>query len=103
VDLRPNEEVLLEAGEIFGEMSALSRYAISADVVARSEVVCLLIRTSGLRLMFKQKEFAGFKKGIDDRYRARTLASHLRSVGLFSSLDDRAIGELRNRAELLSF
>ena len=35
IDLRPNEEVLLEAGEIFGEMSALSRYPISADVVAR--------------------------------------------------------------------
>jgi CRP-like cAMP-binding protein/Fe-S-cluster-containing hydrogenase component 2 len=103
VDLRPNEEVLLEAGEVFGEMSALSRYAISADVVARSEVVCLVIRTSGLRLMFKQKEFAEFKKGIDDRYRARTLASHLRAVGLFSSLDDGAIGELRNRSELLSF
>jgi CRP-like cAMP-binding protein/Fe-S-cluster-containing hydrogenase component 2 len=103
VDLRPNQEVLLEAGEVFGEMSALSRYAISADVVARSEVVCLLIRTSGLRLMFKQKEFTQFKKSIDDRYRARTLASHLRSVGLFTSLDDRAIAELRNRAELLSF
>jgi CRP-like cAMP-binding protein len=80
VDLRPNQEVLLEAGEVFGEMSALSRYAISADVVARSEVVCLLIRTSGLRLMFKQKAFKQFKKSIDDRYRARTLASHLRSV-----------------------
>ena len=30
VDLRANEEVLLEPGEVFGEMSALSRYPISS-------------------------------------------------------------------------
>lgn len=103
VDLRPNQEVLLEAGEVFGEMSALSRYPISADVVARTEVQCLLIRTSGLRLIFKQKELADFKKMIDERYRSRTLASHLRTVSLFSGLDDRAIAKLRTSAELLSY
>jgi CRP-like cAMP-binding protein/Fe-S-cluster-containing hydrogenase component 2 len=103
VDLRANEEVLLEAGEVFGEMSALSRYPISADVIARSEVTCLLIRTAGLRLIFKQKELAPFKKMIDDRYRTRTLANHLHNVSLFSGLDERAIGSLRERAELLSF
>ena len=103
IDLRANEEVLLEAGEVFGEMSALSRYPISADVVARTEVLCLLIRTAGLRLMFKQKELAGFKKMIDDRYRARTLSTHLRNVSLFADLDERAITSLRQTAELLSF
>jgi len=103
VDLRANEEVLLEAGEVFGEMSALSRYPISADVVARSEVQCLLIRTAGLRLMFKQKELAPFKKMIDDRYRARTLSNHLRNVSLFADLDERSISQLREKAELLSF
>jgi len=103
VDLRANEEVLLETGEVFGEMSALSRYPISADVIARSEVTCLLIRTAGLRLMFKQKELAPFKKMIDDRYRARTLANHLRNVSLFGGLSDGAIASLREKAELLSF
>jgi CRP-like cAMP-binding protein/Fe-S-cluster-containing hydrogenase component 2 len=103
IGLRSNEEVLLEAGEVFGEMSALSRYPISADVVARSEVQCLLIRTAGLRLMFKQKELAPFKKMIDDRYRARTLANHLRNVSLFAGLDERSISSLREKAELVSF
>jgi len=103
VDLRANEEVLLEAGEVFGEMSALSRYPISADVTARSDVQCLLIRTAGLRLMFKQKELAPFKKMIDDRYRTRTLANHLRNVTLFADLDERAIASLREKAELVSF
>ena len=50
-----------------------------------SDVTCLLIRTAGLRLMFKQKELAPFKKMIDDRYRARTLANHLRNVSLFGN------------------
>jgi CRP-like cAMP-binding protein/Fe-S-cluster-containing hydrogenase component 2 len=103
IDLRANEEVLLEAGEVFGEMSALSRYPISADVIARSDVTCLLIRTAGLRLMFKQKELAPFKKMIDDRYRRRTLANHLRNVSLFGGLNDGAIGSLREKAELVSF
>jgi CRP-like cAMP-binding protein/Fe-S-cluster-containing hydrogenase component 2 len=103
VDVRMKHATLLEAGEIFGEMSALTRYPISADVAARTDVLCLRIRTAGLRLMFKQKELAGFKKSFDDRYRTRTLASHLRSVGLFSALDERAINGLRDRAELLSY
>src|SRR5262249_30226712 len=103
VDLRTDEEVLLEAGEVFGEMSALSRYPISADVIARSDVTCLLIRTAGLRLMFKQKELAAFKKMIDDRYRTRTLANHLRTVSLFGGLTDGMIKSLREKAELASF
>jgi CRP-like cAMP-binding protein len=47
VDMRPDERILLEAGEIFGEMSALSRYPVSADVIAETDVVCLLIRYAG--------------------------------------------------------
>jgi Fe-S-cluster-containing hydrogenase component 2 len=62
-----------------------------------------LIRTTALRLMFKQKDLSGFKKMIDDRYRDRTLFSQLRNIGLFSSLDDRSIAKLRASAELLSF
>ena len=66
-ELRSRDEIVLEAGEVFGEMSALSRYPVSADVVARTDAQCLLIRTSALRLMFKQKDLAEFKKLIDTR------------------------------------
>jgi CRP-like cAMP-binding protein/Fe-S-cluster-containing hydrogenase component 2 len=96
-------DVLLDAGEVFGEMSALSRYPISADIVAQSDVLCLIIRTNGLRLMFKQKELADFKKMIDDRYRERTLSTHLRGVSLFADLDQASINRLRKNAELVSF
>jgi CRP-like cAMP-binding protein/Fe-S-cluster-containing hydrogenase component 2 len=103
MDLRSREAVLLEAGEVFGEMSALSRYPVSAEVVARTDVQCLLIRTFALRLMFEQPELADFKKLIDTRYRERTLSLHLRSVGLFADLGDAAIERLRQSADLLSF
>ena len=96
-------DVLLDTGEVFGEMSALSRYPISADVVAQSDVLCLIIRTNGLRLMFKQKELADFKKMIDDRYRERTLSTHLRGVSLFADLSQASINRLRKNAELCSF
>src|SRR5262249_36282680 len=86
-----------------GEMNALSRYPSGADVVARTDVVVLLIFTSALRLMFKQKELAAFKQMIDTRYRDRTLSFHLRSVGLFADLNDPAIERLKQSAELLSF
>lgn len=103
VDLRSLEDVVLEAGEVFGEMSALSRYPVSTDVVARTEVLCLLIFTSALRLLFKQKDAADFKKMVDTRYRERTLSFHLRSVGLFADLDDAAIEKMRRTADLVSF
>ena len=103
IDVRSRDEVVLEAGEVFGEMSALSRYPMSADIIARTDVECLLIRTPALRLMFKQKDLADFKKMIDTRYRERTLALHLRGVGLFTELSDAAIEKLRHAADLLSF
>lgn len=103
VDVKPGERILLEQGEIFGEMSALSRYPISADIVAASDVRVLLIATAALRKMFKKAEFADFKRYIDDRYRQRTLATHLQRVELFAQLEPALIDGLRTRAELLSF
>jgi Fe-S-cluster-containing hydrogenase component 2/CRP-like cAMP-binding protein len=103
IDLRAGERVLLEKGEIFGELSALSRYPVSADVVAASDVTCLMIRTTALRMLFKQKDCADFKRTIDERYRTRTLATHLRHVSLFADLDAAVVERLREKAELLSF
>jgi Fe-S-cluster-containing hydrogenase component 2/CRP-like cAMP-binding protein len=100
---RPGARVLLETGEVFGELSALSRYPVSADVVARLETRCLMIRTPALRMMLKQKPLADFKQMVDERYRTRSLASHLRNVELFAALDSRIITGLQQSAELLSF
>jgi CRP-like cAMP-binding protein/Fe-S-cluster-containing hydrogenase component 2 len=98
-----SQRVTLAAGEIFGEIGALSRYPVTADVFAASDVLVLMIKTPGLRLMLKQRELAAFRTSIDERYRARTLASHLRSIEILEGLDDALIAHLRDRADLLAF
>jgi len=100
---RPGERVLLETGEIFGELSALSRYPVSADVVARTQTRCLMIRTPALRMLLKQRPLADFKQMVDERYRTRSLSTHLRNVELFAELDGSIIAGLQRSAELVSF
>jgi Fe-S-cluster-containing hydrogenase component 2/CRP-like cAMP-binding protein len=103
LDARAHEGVLLEPGELFGEINALARYAISSDFVARGDVVCLIIRTQALRTLFKQKELKSFKEEVDNRYRRRTLGAHLRQVDLFAGVSEELLDRLRSTAELLSF
>jgi CRP-like cAMP-binding protein/Fe-S-cluster-containing hydrogenase component 2 len=103
VDMKPNDRTLLEPGELFGEINALARYALSSDVVAHTDVVCLAIRTPALRALFKQPELAAFKDQVDNRYRKRTLGAHLRQVDLFAGLSDQVVDRMRQTAELVSF
>ena len=100
-DYIPGQRLLLEPGEVFGEIGALSRYAVSATVRAESPLKLLQVRLPALRmLMASSKEF---KKFLDTRYRERALGTHLRAVALFAPLETRAIEELKNTAELVSF
>jgi CRP-like cAMP-binding protein/Fe-S-cluster-containing hydrogenase component 2 len=92
---------LLEPGEIFGELSALSRYPISATVRAEAPVRLLQMRLRGLRTLTQtSKEFKAF---LDARYRERALTRHLRSVPIFARLDDATLERLKAKAELVSF
>src|SRR5713226_9485843 len=100
-EFRRDRQILLEKGEIFGEISALSRYPVSATVRARSDVQCLLIRTPALRIL--QRSAPKFKEFVDNRYREHALASHLRNVGLFARCDEKFIRKMKERVELVSF
>jgi len=102
-DMRLGNSTLIEPGELFGEINALARYALSSDVIAHTDVVCLAIRTPALRALFKQPELAAFKEQVDNRYRKRTLGAHLRQVDLFAGLSETIVERLRQTAELLSF
>ena len=95
------QRIVLEKGELFGEISALSRYPVSATVMAEAATECLLIRTPALRMM--QRGSKTFKEFVDRRYRERTLSSHLASVPLFSSCDPGFVERLKSKVELLSF
>ena len=59
--------------------------------------------TLALRMLLKQKPLADFKRTIDERYRSRSLAAHLRNVELLRDVDDDVIDMLRKSAELVSF
>jgi CRP-like cAMP-binding protein/Fe-S-cluster-containing hydrogenase component 2 len=101
VDVPRGGAVILERGEIFGEISALSRYPVSATVRARTEVSCLMIRTPALRIL--QRSAPKFKEFVDRRYRERSLETHLRNVGLFAQCSDRFLRDLKDRVKLVSF
>jgi hypothetical protein len=92
---------VLEAGEVFGEISALSRYPISATVRAASDLRLLQIRLPGLRML--QAASKDFKKFLDTRYRERTLGRHLRGVSLFEDVSPAVIDAVREKAELVAF
>jgi len=100
-DVVPGQRTILEAGEIFGEIGALSRYPVSATVRAETPLTLLQIRLPGLRMLLAASK--EFKKFLDERYRARTMARHLRSVPLFEKVDDEFVERVKEKAELLSF
>jgi CRP-like cAMP-binding protein/Fe-S-cluster-containing hydrogenase component 2 len=102
-DVKLNDRTFIEPGELFGEINALARYALSSDVVAHTDVVCLVIRTPALRALFRQPELAAFKAQVDERYRKRTLGAHLRQVDLFAELGAAMLDRMRQTAELVSF
>src|SRR5579872_1570296 len=100
---REQENIDLDAGELVGELSALARYPVSSDVIAKTDTLCLVIRTPALRILFKQPEMADFKRRVGERYRERLLGSHLRQVELFAGLSDATFERLRLTAELMSY
>lgn len=97
----PGRRKILEAGEIFGEISALSRYAVSASVKAVAPTRLVRIQLRGLKtLAMTSKEF---KKWLDQRYRERALATHLKSVSLFDNVSDSLIEGLKQKVDLVSY
>jgi len=100
-DVVPGQRTILEAGEIFGEIGARSRYPVSATVRAETPLTLLRIRLPGLRMLLAASK--EFRKFLDERYRERTLARHLRSVALFEKVDDEFVERVKEKAELLSF
>ncbi len=99
--VEPGKRTILEAGEIFGELSALSRYPASATVRAAGPVKLLQIRLRGLRTLAQtSKEFKAF---LDKRYKERTLSQHLRNVALFARADEAFLTRIKEKAELLAF
>ncbi|MEM6330795.1 MAG: cyclic nucleotide-binding domain-containing protein [Planctomycetota bacterium] len=79
----------LHAGEVFGEVAALSRTPGVATVFAETDVVALEIRWQGLRDLMRYSP--AFSEHIHTLYRRNSLQAHLRETPLLAGLSE---GEL---------
>ena len=93
--------VLLEKGELFGEIAVLSGNQRIADIVAIEYTSTLII--PGNKFLELLDKYPDAKKSIDSQYLKRALETHLHSVSLFSGLSDDVIHDLQKDIVLLSF
>lgn len=96
--LDENKTAVLESGEFFGEIAALSRMPRTATVFAQGDETELLeIRWQGLRDLMRYD--AQLHTHIDRIYRERALASALREIPIFSHLSDAELQKVMDQTE----
>src|SRR3954462_10318912 len=121
IDLPMNKPIAeLGPGELFGEMTCRTFQPRSATVIAREPCVMVeLLRVildtlvgnrqvseaSKATSKVKAPTFKGtsFKTELDEKYRQRSLETHLRSVPLFGTVGEDFLKYLKERVELVSY
>jgi CRP-like cAMP-binding protein/Fe-S-cluster-containing hydrogenase component 2 len=105
VSLRYSEPVAeMGPGDLFGEMTCMNSYPRSATVRAEEDCTVLEMLRNVLYILQRNKKSRDW---LEERYRARTINMHLRSVPLFARLlqDEAqmtaAVDFLRERVELV--
>ena len=100
--LDKHRTALLEPGEFFGEIAALSRMPRTATIFADEDVTEMLeIRWQGLRDLLRYD--AQLRKHIDEIYRERALESHLEAIPLFQHLTPAARQKVIEQTEFATF
>jgi Fe-S-cluster-containing dehydrogenase component/CRP-like cAMP-binding protein len=90
--LKEHKIIEIGDGDMFGEIAALSRAPRNATVVAINPCELLELRWTGMREIRRRDE--GFRKFIDDRYRSRSLKTHLAEAALFKDLDEEVLSRI---------
>jgi CRP-like cAMP-binding protein/Fe-S-cluster-containing hydrogenase component 2 len=122
VDLPMNKPIAeLGPGELFGEMTCRTFQPRSATVIALEPCVMvemlrvildMLVGTrqiseasKAMSKALKAPTFKGtsFKAQLDEKYRQRSLETHLRSVPLFASVGEEFLRYLKDKVELVSY
>lgn len=87
----------LHEGDLFGEMSCFTHMPRSATVRATEDCFMLELVRNVLEAAL---ENPSFKQTLQEVYKKRVLATHVRAVPIFASLPSEAIAVLVSRAEL---
>lgn len=90
----------LGAGEIFGEIGALSGWPQSVTAKTASECVLVQIRTAALRLLRKRSN--ALKQRLDKLYKERSLIAQLQATPLFQGAGESFIRSLAEKVDLVS-
>lgn len=93
--------VELQTGEIFGEISALTRSPRSATVVANSKTLLLEIRWQGFRELLKRD--SALKNHVETLYRQNSLRAHLDEIEIFRDLPANELEEIWRATRFESF
>jgi Fe-S-cluster-containing dehydrogenase component/CRP-like cAMP-binding protein len=84
--------VQLKAGEMFGELAALSRTPRTATIVADAAATLLEIRWQGLRDLMRRTP--AIRQHVEQLYRENSLRVHLRETPLLAALNADAIEQV---------
>jgi Fe-S-cluster-containing dehydrogenase component/CRP-like cAMP-binding protein len=93
--------VTLEKGEVFGEISALTRTPRSATVVSANDSVILEIRWQGFRELLKRND--AMRAHVEGLYRENSLRSHLREVDILKNTSSEVLDRLVAETTFESF
>ena len=92
---------ILDEGNIFGEMAAISGNQRNATVTATEDCTVLDIPAHALKELIKSSP--GFKETIDTLYRERAVQNYLRKVPFFLKLEEKALTSLEETVKLISY
>ncbi len=99
--LRRHKNLQLQVGDIFGELSAITRTPRTATVVADEPAELLEIRWQGLRDLMRYDP--ALKTRIDALYRQNSLESHLRETPVLRHVAQSALAEIAAAAQFESY